>query len=324
MDSCNVVIVGGGPAGSSCAWRLRAHGISSVVLDAQEFPRTKLCAGWITPRVVDHLDIDLPSYPHGIVRLDRIFVEYFGRKRSRGWTIPTRQFSIRRYEFDCWLLQRSGAVVRKHRAMQVRKEADGFVIDDKFRCRYLVGAGGTLCPVYNTFFKGLNPRSHDSQVCALEEEFTFAGRDGTCRLWFIENGLPGYSWYVPKGNGWVNVGIGALAKPLRQSGLSLKDHWRHFTRKLADLGLIPEHDYQPGGYTYYVRSPSKNGQCGNCFIVGDAAGLATSDLAEGIGPAVESGIRAADAIATGNPYSLEGITSYSWPGFVRGLIRSLF
>ena len=44
---------------------------------------------------------------------------------------------------------------------------------------------------------------------------------------------------------------------------------------------------------------------GNAFLVGDAAGLATRDLCEGIGPAVRSGLLAADAIALGRPYSLE-------------------
>ncbi len=323
MDIRDVIIVGGGPAGSSCAWRLSSYGIPSLILDAQEFPRTKLCAGWITPKVMTNLEIDHASYPHGMVRLDRIVVEYFGRWKSGSWAVPTRQFSIRRYEFDSWLLRRSGAQVLKHRAREIRKENGGFVIDGLFRCRYLVGAGGTLCPVYSTFFRELNPRPQEAQVCTLEEEFELPERSEMCRLWFTENGLPGYSWCVPKGDGWVNVGIGALASRLRESGLRLKDQWSHLTRKLSDLGLVRGHEYRPGGYTYYVRSPAKVGQCGNCFITGDAAGLATSDLAEGIGPAVESGLRAAEAIAGGGSYSLDGITSHSWPGFVGEAIRSL-
>ncbi len=324
MDSSDVVIVGGGPAGSSCAWRLRAHGIPCIVLEAQNFPRTKLCAGWITPAVMRRLGFDLSSYPHGIIRLDRIRVEYFGRKRSRVWNLPTRQYSIRRYEFDHWLLERSGAVVRTHKVRQIQRDGDDFVIDGAFRCRCLVGAGGTLCPVYSTYFKVRNPRSQDRQVGTLEEEFPLAGRDDSCRMWFVENGLPGYSWYVPKGNGWVNVGIGALSERLKNSGMSLRNHWDHFAHKLVALGLVDGHEFRPGGCTYYMRSPSQNVQRGNCYIVGDAAGLATRDLAEGIGPAVESGILAADAIATRTPYSLGRITTRSWPSFAAGLFRSLF
>ena len=49
----------------------------------------------------------------------------------------------------------------------------------------------------------------------------------------------------------------------------------------------------------------------NAFIIGDAAGLATLDLGEGIGPAVQSARLAADAIIGGKEYSLNAIHAYS-------------
>ena len=49
MDACDVAIVGGGPAGSSCAWALRDSGLDVLVVDRATFPRHKLCGGWITP-----------------------------------------------------------------------------------------------------------------------------------------------------------------------------------------------------------------------------------------------------------------------------------
>ena len=49
----------------------------------------------------------------------------------------------------------------------------------------------------------------------LEEEFPYDWSDGTCRLWFFDHGLPGYSWYVPKAGGHLNVGIGAMAGELK-------------------------------------------------------------------------------------------------------------
>ncbi len=62
MDTCDVLIVGGGPAGSSCAWGLRSSGLDVVVADRKAFPRDKVCAGWITPQVIESLDIDLDDY----------------------------------------------------------------------------------------------------------------------------------------------------------------------------------------------------------------------------------------------------------------------
>ncbi|MCK4821330.1 FAD-dependent oxidoreductase, partial [bacterium] len=49
MINTDVIIVGGGPAGATCAWRLRQSNIRCIILDKQRFPRTKICAGWITP-----------------------------------------------------------------------------------------------------------------------------------------------------------------------------------------------------------------------------------------------------------------------------------
>ena len=41
-DHCDVLIVGGGPAGSTCAARLRAAGLGLLlVMDKQHFPRDR-------------------------------------------------------------------------------------------------------------------------------------------------------------------------------------------------------------------------------------------------------------------------------------------
>ncbi len=45
MRTCDVLIVGGGPAGSSAAWKLKQAGADVLVLDKERFPRLKLCAG---------------------------------------------------------------------------------------------------------------------------------------------------------------------------------------------------------------------------------------------------------------------------------------
>ena len=56
----------------------------------------------------------------------------------------------------------------------------------------------------------------------------------------------------------------------------------------------------------------------DAFLVGDSAGLSTRDLCEGIGPAVRSGLLAADAIASGGAYSLDRVRAHS---VKQGLVR---
>src|SRR5260221_2349968 len=65
MTTCDVLIVGGGPAGSTCAWRLRQAGLDVLVADAARFPRDKVCAGWITPQAVEALRLDTDAYAAG-------------------------------------------------------------------------------------------------------------------------------------------------------------------------------------------------------------------------------------------------------------------
>ena len=62
MDTCDCLVVGGGPAGSSCARALVQAGLDVLVLDKSRFPRDKVCAGWITPAVVDEVELDLTDY----------------------------------------------------------------------------------------------------------------------------------------------------------------------------------------------------------------------------------------------------------------------
>jgi menaquinone-9 beta-reductase len=307
MEKFDVIIVGGGPAGASCAWRLRRHNIDCLILDRAPFPREKLCAGWITPDVLADLGMRPEDYPHGLRKLRSMRV----RIRRVPIHVPTHQYSIRRYEFDHWLLLRSGAPVETHFVREIRSSKSEFVIDGRYSARYLVGAGGTGCPVYRTFFKESGLRDQQCLIVTQEEEFEYDYSDPNCYLWFMENKLSGYAWYVPKANGYINIGIGGKATSLRRNHDSIKRHWDILITRLEKKRMVVGHTWNPKGHSYYLRNGGGTLRRGNAFLIGDAAGLATVDMGEGIGPAIRSGIHAADAIALGKEYTLEGIARYS-------------
>ncbi|HEX2139026.1 MAG TPA: NAD(P)/FAD-dependent oxidoreductase, partial [Woeseiaceae bacterium] len=180
MQQADAVIVGGGPAGSTCAWKLKQAGLDVLVLDKVGFPRTKLCAGWVTPQVVDDLEIDVAHYPHRFLTFERLEFNW-RRLKFRKRTI---QHSIRRFEFDDWLLRRSGARVLTHKVKRIEQRGERFVVDDRFECDYLVGAGGTSCPVYRHFFHDESPRDSSLQIATLEQEFAYDWENEECKLWF--------------------------------------------------------------------------------------------------------------------------------------------
>jgi flavin-dependent dehydrogenase len=311
MIYSEVIIVGGGPAGSTCGWKLRQNGIECLILDKQEFPRIKLCAGWITPQVINDLKIDIRDYPLSIVKFNKFHVHIYNKELK----INVHQYAIRRYEFDYWLLKRCGVSAKRHEVKNIKKSGDYYNIDDQYLCKYLVGAGGTYCPVYKTFFRQINPRAKDKLVVTLEEEFPYNYHDGNCHLWFYQNKLPGYSWYVPKSVGYLNIGIGAFFEKLKVNNTSIKSQWKFFIQELERLSLLKNYRFNARGYIYYIRDGVDTVQIDNIYLVGDAAGLATKDMGEGIGAAVKSGLLAADAIITGKSLSLRSVRKYSFPKY---------
>ena len=320
MRGADVIIVGGGPAGSTCARRLRQAGLDVLVLDRAAFPRVKLCAGWVTPEAMQDLELDPDDYPHSLMTFDHLALHWKWFSVRPG----TRQHSIRRYEFDDFLLQRSGAAVVQHGVGRIQKQSGGYILDGEFHCKYLVGAGGTACPVYRNLFHDPSPRKSSLQTATLEQEFAYDWRDPTCHLWFFSDGLPGYAWYVPKAGGYINVGLGGMADQLKRQDGHLRDYWSEFTRRLKKLGLVDRDEYRPSGYSYYLRGSGGTVSSGNAYLVGDAAGLATVDMCEGIGPAIRSGLLAAEAIITGADYSVDGISRYSGSGFASKLLGQKF
>src|SRR5262245_15811956 len=114
MDKCDILIIGGGPAGSSCAWKLAGSGLDVLLLDSKVFPRDKPCAGWITPQLVDCLQLNLDDYRQGRVLepLTGFALGIMGGAEVVSDYGKTISYGILRREFDHYLLQRCGARLR--------------------------------------------------------------------------------------------------------------------------------------------------------------------------------------------------------------------
>src|SRR5262245_59162582 len=156
MDSCDVLIVGGGPAGSSCAWGLRNSGLDVLILDKSSFPRPKVCGGWITPSVLQVLEIDPAVYAQGhlLQPIEAFALSCIGQDATTVSYGEPVSYGIRRSEFDHFLLQRSGARLRDGVSIaKIERSGDGWIINGEFRARLLIGAGGHFCPVARLFKK---------------------------------------------------------------------------------------------------------------------------------------------------------------------------
>jgi menaquinone-9 beta-reductase len=301
MDTCDVLIVGGGPAGSSCAWGLRNSGLDVAILDRQVFPRDKICGGWITPDVVTELEIDLTHYaqqrmlqPITAFRVGSIG----GSALETSYGEPV-SYGIRRREFDDYLLKRSGARLLLGTALtSLRRSDDGWIVNDQIRARVVVGAGGHFCPVARLV--GAKPEN-EAPVVAQEIEFQMnadqrAGcsvRGDTPELYFCPD-MKGYGWCFRKGD-VLNVGLG------RADPHGLPAHVASFLEFLKSTGRISFVVPPLHGHAYLLQGTSGRTPVGDgVLLIGDAVGLAYPQSGEGIRPAVESGLLAARIIVAAN------------------------
>ncbi|HEX6850829.1 MAG TPA: FAD-dependent oxidoreductase [Candidatus Polarisedimenticolaceae bacterium] len=298
MERADVLIVGGGPAGSACAAALTKAGRDVLLIDAAAFPRDKPCAGWITPEVLDELPFPLASYAerHVVQPISRFRVGTIGgRCVDVGYGAPV-SFGIRRVELDAELLRRSGArVVEGERVRRVERRDGAWVLDGRWSASTLVGAGGHFCPVAGHLG---GTADGTPVVVAREVEFPLGpgDREG-CRveedrpeLYFCRD-LRGYGWCFRK-EGWLNVGLGRLDPHGLPGHL---DAFLAFLLATRRLRSIPEDGWR--GHAYRVRAGAPRRLCGDGFVlVGDAAGLASPASGEGILPALVSGRLAAEAI----------------------------
>jgi flavin-dependent dehydrogenase len=324
MLTCNVLIAGGGPAGSACAWALHAAGLDVVVVDGATFPRDKVCAGWITPQVIDDLRIDVADYRRGrtFQPITGFRTGIIGRARALE-TIYTQavSFGIRRCEFDHYLLQRSEArVCLGTRVASLRRDADAWIVNERFKARVLVGAGGHFCPVA----RALNGALDDAPlVVAQEAEFEIAAGEAegfttapeTPELYFAPD-LKGYGWCFRKED-YLNVGFGRLdsGQPARRGsgGGGLPRATAEFVDFLKDAGKLPrDARWRWRGHAYLLSTPPRRRVVDSgAILIGDAAGLAYPQSGEGIRPAIESGLMAAATIvAADGRYEKDRLASY--------------
>jgi geranylgeranyl reductase family protein len=312
MIESDALIVGGGPAGSTCARALRQAGWNVLVIDRARFPRDKVCGGWLTPEVFQLLDLDPGGYRAAGLTLEEITGFRTGvlRQRSVDTQYPcVVSYAIRRYEFDEFLLRRAGVLVLEQTPLtSLRRDRGVWVANEEIRAPIVIGAGGHFCPVAR--------RARDRgaaatrPIVAKEVEFPLNGHGTTVapntpELFFCQD-LDGYGWCVRKGE-YLNVGIG------RRSNAKFTAHVNDFISFLEGTGRAPGASRLPWrGHAYLASGAGRQSMVADgLLLIGDAAGLAYPESGEGIRPAIESGILAARTlIAAGGRHRLENLRPY--------------
>jgi geranylgeranyl reductase family protein len=315
MNSYDVLIVGGGPAGSTLAYSLKNSGLKIGVLDKQSFPRQKICAGWVTPEVMRVLNLDLEDYAKNNIlqKISGFKISQLGQKQVEShYPGEPVSYGIRRIEFDDYLLQRCGAELILEQAFKkMEKNNDGWLVNDLYQAKLVIGAGGHYCPVARAIdSKGIS----ELAVVAQEAEFEMnAEQKQNCTIkeeipeLFFTPDLMGYGWVFRKGD-YLNIGLG------REDKSKLSSHVKEFCEYLTVQGKIPtDITAKYNGHAYLLYNHAvREMVADNVLLIGDSAGLAYPQSGEGIRPAVESAMLAADVIRDcAGDYSKDKLQAYN-------------
>ncbi|MEQ9364452.1 MAG: NAD(P)/FAD-dependent oxidoreductase, partial [Leptospirales bacterium] len=303
QNEYDVLLIGGGPGGSTAATHLAKAGKRVLVLDHAKFPRVKVCAGWVTPGALGLLELSPEDYPHTLQPFSGGSVIVDGKYHFTDFG-QTASYGIIRNEFDYFLFQRAaaaGAEMRDGvRVKSVDRDEEGVSVEtvdgEVFRGKLLIGAGGSGCPVSRKW--GERQKNEDI-ILACEVEVKIGAEKlkqltphyGSTEL-FAEHDFYGYGWYVTKGD-FVNIGVGRFKKATP----NFNDDKRRFFEMIESLGRIKGiedqlPDFSGHSYKLYDETPRK--LSGDRFmLIGDAGGFATRWAGEGIKPAIQTGIFAA-------------------------------
>ena len=290
----DVIVIGGGPAGSSAARKASLLGLKTLLLEKENFPRYKPCGGAVSDTALSYLDFELPSTIQ-LNEMRGIRIIYKGKKLEKNF--PTRiGILVKREIFDDFLLkmaQESGAeIVTGEKAIDYdEKEHKLRVTTDKreYETHYLIIAEGAHGDLKNKVRK--KDRKHEYAISLVAEIEKDEGRINE----HIENIIEVYAGMLKRGFGWVfphrsyySVGVAGLAKYLDNPKERMTDF-------LEFLGFschspIKSHLLPAGGIKRTLTTS-------RIVLIGDAAGFVDSFYGEGIPYAIRSGQIASETIS---------------------------
>lgn len=317
----DVAIVGGGPAGASCAAFCAQAGLRTLLLEREKFPREKVCGDCLNPScwpVLRRLGVveRVHALPHG--KLD--YVEFIATNRtSVRLALPRTgdvEIAVKRSVFDELLLMRArelGAEIHEQTTLTALGGSAAelmFKISHdstnklpygndvwpspnlhweieagarRFQARMLVAADGRNSTVAR--FCHLSPKLGKERV-ALQTHLPLPlGFGDRVVLQFLRDG---YSGQAPIGDGQLNLCL--VAKP---AGIARMKRWAQ-----AEFGIASD---QPWRTITPLTRKTLPAARRNLVLVGDAARVVEPFTGEGIYYALRSGELAAHAIACNQP-----------------------
>ena len=308
MESRDLLVIGGGPAGAAAAIRAANAGAKVTVFEKGQFGRDKVCGDGLTPRAVgamQELKLTIDGNAH---RIDGLRMIAGNKTRQLSWPTTSRFPAYGavwpRKGLDAYLMEAAASagaeMLYGHEAMPL-VDSSGRVTGVEAHGRtwnadmvvVATGAPGAVARLLGA------DRVADEPFGLAIRAYVESPRHGdrhleSCLTLKDEFGtpVPGYGWMFPAGDGTVNIGVGALSTMRGFKKLNLNkllDSYRDLVRD--SWGVGPYLD-KPRAWRLPMSSMKRHGP--GWVAIGDAAGLVNPMNGEGIDYGLESGMLAAD------------------------------
>ncbi|CAN5482699.1 geranylgeranyl reductase family protein [soil metagenome] len=318
MTSYDLIVVGAGPGGSTCAAMAAREGLKVLLLDKDEFPRDKICGDAISGKSVDvmrRLDI-IDSLAQHEAQVDCWGITFsgpYGDEASIPFTKDVNRaiapgYVCDRVTFDNLVLQ---AAIEAGAEVRTGARVTGLVMDgeratgvtvkkgtseETIRAPIVVGADGA----YSVVVRGLGmDQLNENHYCAGLRWYwsgvTGFNEGNYIEIHFVEEAIPGYFWIFPMADGRANVGVGMRSDYVKKHGIQLKTMLKQMVEhprfKDRFANATPEESIK--GFGLPLGSKPRKMAGNGWMLIGDAASLIDPFSGEGIGNAMVSGELAA-------------------------------
>lgn len=299
---CDVLIIGGGPSGSGLAYHLAKNKIKVKVVEAQRFPRDKICGDGVSPIALAELDaMGISKWQHfskaneiskvGLfIKNDSVFIDL-----SKPDNLPYHARIIPRIELDNWIYntaKKAGAAyledtrlisytITDDAAFATLKQGDQTI---KIKAKIIVGADGSNSTVARLMHGAKN--SDEFQLLGLRAYYeNINGPTDRVDIYFTGESFPGIYWLFPKGESGANIGMAMVSStlPYKPSHVRnmLASHIQndHHIKERIGNGEI---DGNIDGWMLKFFNSKSRIHGNRILLVGDAAGLINPLSGDGI------------------------------------------
>ena len=314
----DVVVVGGGPAGSTVAKILAERGFKVLVLEKYTLDKEKPCGGAVTNRVVEHFRIPEEAFIRNCTGIflccpknRTIVIGKHGKIRLTMRSIFDKVLCQMAMDKGAEFFENSlvnGPLIKNGKVIGVLTKINGK--PKTIKAKLVIGADGTpstLARKLELYSRQLNTIGFCFQYqMELSNEQIEQRIGSNVEVYYGSQWIPsGYSWVFPKNN-LVTVGCVTGIDVIQQRKINLKQCLDHFIKKhpIASTKLKGTKILQCQAHLIGYPGVLIDNVAEGCLIVGDASGTVSLWNSEGIWYSMKSGeaagISAAEILEKGD------------------------